>query len=161
MQRNIHLLVGFFVLIGLLALVFLSLRVSNLTEFNQGSTYRVRAYFDDIGGLKPRAAVRSAGVLVGRVTQIGFDDQRYQAEVVLELQSQVRFPKDSSAQILTAGLLGEKYIGLLPGAEAQTLVDNDRISMTQSALVLENLISQFLYNQGSNKSGPAEGKGGL
>lgn len=160
MQRNINLLVGVFVLIGLLSLVFLSLQVSNLTEFNNGPTYRVRAYFDDIGGLKPRAAVRSAGVLVGRVSEIHFDDQRYQAEVLLDIQSEVRFPKDSSAQILTAGLLGEKYIGLLPGAEAQTLVDNDRITMTQSAVVLENIISQFLYNQGSSKSGSDE-KGGL
>ncbi|NBT34135.1 MAG: outer membrane lipid asymmetry maintenance protein MlaD [Betaproteobacteria bacterium] len=151
MQRHVNLLVGFFVLLGLGALIFLSLRVSNLTESSTGPTYAVKAYFDDIGGLKPRAAVRSAGVLVGRVREIGFDDQRYQAVVTIDLVSSVRFPKDSSAQILTAGLLGEKYVGLLPGAEADSLANNDRISMTQSAVVLENIISQFLYN----KSGDA------
>ena len=158
MQRTINVLVGLFVLIGLAALLFLSLKVSNLTSMASGSSYTVVAFFDDIGGLKPRAAVRSAGVVVGRVRSIDFDDQRYQARVLLDIDSSVDFPKDSSAQILTAGLLGEKYIGLLPGADDQMLKDNDRITLTQSAVVLENIISQFLYNRdtggaGDDKSG--------
>ncbi|MEY4083187.1 MAG: hypothetical protein RL483_556 [Pseudomonadota bacterium] len=155
MQRTINLLVGLFVLLGLLALLFLSLKVSNLTTMGSGPTYTVLANFDDIGGLKPRAAVRSAGVVVGRVGQIGFDDQRYQAVVTLELNQGVKFPKDSSAQILTAGLLGEKYIGILPGAESEPLKDQDRIKLTQSAVVLENIISQFLYSRDSGGASQA------
>lgn len=147
MQKTVNLLVGTFVLLGLAALLFLSLRVSNLASWSSSSSYQLVAYFDDIGGLKPRAAVRSAGVLVGRVSSIQFDDKRYQALVTLEIDSSVAFPKDSSAQILTAGLLGEKYVGLLPGAEEQALKDKDRIQLTQSALGLENVVSQFLYNR--------------
>jgi len=150
MQKTVNLLVGTFVLLGLAALLFLSLRVSNLASGSSSSSYRLVAYFDDIGGLKPRAAVRSAGVLVGRVSSIQFDDKRYQALVTLEIDSSVAFPKDSSAQILTAGLLGEKYVGLLPGAEEQALKDKDRIQLTQSALGLESVISQFLYNRESS-----------
>lgn len=155
MQRTINVLVGLFVLLGLLALLFLALKVSNLTSIAGGPTYSVVAYFDDIGGLKPRAAVRGAGVVVGRVSSIDFDDQRYQARVLLEIDSGVEFPKDTSAQILTSGLLGEKYIGLSPGADPQPLKNNDRITMTQSAVVLENIISQFLFNRddGESKSG--------
>ena len=147
MQKTVNLLVGTFVLLGLAALLFLSLRVSNLASWSSSSSYQLVAYFDDIGGLKPRAAVRSAGVLVGRVSSIQFDDKRYQALVTLEIDSSVAFPKDSSAQILTAGLLGEKYVGLLPGAEEQALKDKDRIQLTQSALGLENVVSQFLYSR--------------
>lgn len=147
MQKTVNLLVGTFVLLGLAALLFLSLRVSNLASWSTSSSYQLVAYFDDIGGLKPRAAVRSAGVLVGRVSSIQFDDKRYQALVTLEIDSSVAFPKDSSAQILTAGLLGEKYVGLLPGAEEQALKDKDRIQLTQSALGLENVVSQFLYSR--------------
>lgn len=152
MQRTINVLVGLFVLLGLVALLFLALKVSNLTSMAGGPTYNVVAYFDDIGGLKPRAAVRGAGVVVGRVRSIDFDDQRYQARVLLEIDSGVEFPKDSSAQILTAGLLGEKYIGLSPGADPQPLKNNDRITMTQSAVVLENIISQFLFNRDAGDS---------
>lgn len=152
MQRTINVLVGLFVLLGLVALLFLALKVSNLTSMAGGPTYNVVAYFDDIGGLKPRAAVRGAGVVVGRVSSIDFDDQRYQARVLLEIDSGVEFPKDSSAQILTAGLLGEKYIGLSPGADPQPLKNNDRITMTQSAVVLENIISQFLFNRDAGDS---------
>ena len=147
MQKTVNLLVGTFVLLGLAALLFLSLRVSNLASWSTSSSYQLVAYFDDIVGLKPRAAVRSAGVLVGRVSSIQFDDKRYQALVTLEIDSSVAFPRDSSAQILTAGLLGEKYVGLLPGAEEQSLKDKDRIQLTQSALGLENVVSQFLYNR--------------
>ncbi|MEN9829826.1 MAG: outer rane lipid asymmetry maintenance protein MlaD [Pseudomonadota bacterium] len=155
MQRTINLLVGLFVLLGLVALVFLSLKVSNLMTIGSGPSYTILANFDDIGGLKPRAAVRSAGVVVGRVREIGFDDKRYQAVVTLDIQEGVAFPKDSSAQILTAGLLGEKYIGILPGAETEPLKNNDRIKLTQSAVVLENIISQFLYNRESGGANQA------
>jgi phospholipid/cholesterol/gamma-HCH transport system substrate-binding protein len=150
--RTLNIAVGFFVLLGILALLFMSLQVSNLGSSSNGKTYQVTAYFDNIGGLKPRAAVRSAGVVVGRVREIQFDDQQYQALVVIDLQAQYEFPKDSSAKILTSGLLGDNYIGLEPGADAEFLKPSDRIRMTQSAVVLENLISQFLYNRPTDSS---------
>jgi len=150
--RTLNLAVGAFVLLGILALLFMALQVSNLSGVANGSTYEVKAYFDNIGGLKPRAAVKSAGVVVGRVRAIQFDDQQYQALVMLDLDVRYRFPKDSSIKILTSGLLGDNYIGLEPGAEAEMLKANDRIRMTQSAVVLENLISQFLYNRPSDPS---------
>ena len=138
--------VGLFVLIGLAALVFLALQSANLLSINMQSTYRVTARFDNIGGLKPKAAVRSAGVVVGRVAAIGFDDQRYQANVVLDMDARYKFPKDSSMSILTSGLLGEQYIGVQPGADEKLLAAGDSVTSTQSAVVLENLIGQFLYN---------------
>jgi len=141
--------VGLFVLIGLAALVFLALQSANLLSINMQSTYRVTARFDNIGGLKPKAAVRSAGVVVGRVAAIGFDDQRYQANVVLDMDARYKFPKDSSMSILTSGLLGEQYIGVQPGADEKFLAAGDSVTSTQSAVVLENLIGQFLYNSAS------------
>ena len=150
--RNLNLAVGAFVLLGLLALLFMALQVSNLSAMHNGSTYEVKAYFDNIGGLKPRAAVKSAGVVVGRVRQIQFDDQQYQALVTLDLDTRYQFPKDTSAKILTSGLLGDNYIGLEPGADTEMLKPAQRITMTQSAVVLENLISQFLYNRPSSDS---------
>jgi len=159
--RNLNIAVGFFVLLGILALLFMSLQVSNLGSSANGKTYQVSAYFDNIGGLKPRAAVRSAGVVVGRVREIQFDDQQYQALVVLDLQERYEFPKDSSAKILTSGLLGDNYVGLEPGADSEFLKPADRILMTQSAVVLENLISQFLYNRPSDSAGSAGPQGGL
>lgn len=161
MQPKINLAVGAFLVLGLLGLLFLALKVSNLMGSSVPKGYQVYALFDDIGGLKPSSAVRSAGVLVGRVQSIDFDDQRYQARVTLLLDGNVQFPKDSSAQILTSGLLGEKYIGLQPGADTEMLASNDRIVMTQSAVVLENLISQFLYNRSSSEpsgSAPTTGQ---
>jgi phospholipid/cholesterol/gamma-HCH transport system substrate-binding protein len=155
MQRNLNLLVGLFVLLGAIALIFLSLRVSNLSGGGDaGPSYTVTAAFDNIGGLKARAAVKSAGVVVGRVREIRLDPQTYQALVVMDLTQGVPFPKDSSAKILTSGLLGEQYVGLTPGADEKMLGANDRIQMTQSAVVLENLISQFLYNR--SDPAPAE-----
>ncbi|AVO35858.1 outer membrane lipid asymmetry maintenance protein MlaD [Ottowia oryzae] len=150
--------VGLFVLIGLGALVFLALQSANLLSLSFQPTYRVTANFDNIGGLKPKAAVRSAGVVVGRVAGIGFDDQRYQARVSLDLDSRYHFPKDSSLKILTSGLLGEQYIGVEPGADDKNLASGDNVTQTQSAVVLENLISQFLYNSAAGNS-PAGGKG--
>lgn len=151
--------VGLFVLIGAAALLFLALKAGNLLSISFDSTYPVTAKFDNIGGLKPRAAVRSAGVVVGRVESITFDDQSFQARVTLELQSRFKFPKDTSAKILTSGLLGEQYIGLEPGYQDVDLAANDAIASTQSALVLENLIGQFLFNRaadaGSAASAPA------
>ena len=151
MQKSRHdVWVGLFVMIGAAALVFLALKAGNLLTLNFEKTYLVSARFDNIGGLKPRAAVKSAGVVVGRVKRISFDDKSFQATVEIEMQQQFAFPKDSSAKILTAGLLGEQYIGLEPGAEEKTLVAGDLIKQTQSAVVLETLISQFLYNKAAD-----------
>ena len=148
MQRSrIDIWVGSLVLLGALALLFVSLKAANLLSLNLQSGYMVKANFDNIGGVKPQAAVKSAGVVVGRVQNIGLDPQTYQAVVLLEIDRRYQFPKDSSLKILTSGLLGEQYIGIEPGADEKNLVDGDRIAQTQSALVLENLISQFLFNK--------------
>ena len=138
--------VGLFVLIGAAALVFLALQSANLLSLNWQPTYRVTALFDNIGGLKPKAAVRSAGVLVGRVADIRFDDQRFQAQVALEMDTRYHFPKDSSLKVLTSGLLGEQYIGLQQGAEETELKNGDTIEITSSALVLEQLTGKFMTN---------------
>jgi phospholipid/cholesterol/gamma-HCH transport system substrate-binding protein len=139
--------VGLFVLIGAAALLFLALKSANLLSFNFDSTYQVTAKFDNIGGLKSGAAVKSAGVLVGRVESITFDDKTYQARATLALQSRYAFPKDSSLKILTSGLLGEQYIGIEAGAEEKNLAQGDTVKATQSAVILENLISQFLFSK--------------
>ncbi|MEY3461215.1 MAG: outer rane lipid asymmetry maintenance protein MlaD [Pseudomonadota bacterium] len=156
--------VGLFVLIGALALLFLALKSANLLSLQLVDTsYPVAARFDNIGGLKPRAAVKSAGVVVGRVDSISFDDKNYQARVNLAMESRYLFPKDSSLKILTSGLLGEQYIGIEPGALDKNLVAGDTITQTQSAVVLENLISQFLYSKaadtGSTADAPAPAAG--
>jgi phospholipid/cholesterol/gamma-HCH transport system substrate-binding protein len=148
MQRsNKDIWVGLFVLIGAAALLFLALQSANLLSLNFQKTYPVIARFDNIGGLKPRTAVKSAGVVVGRVESISFDDKNFQANVTIGLQSQYMFPKDSSLKILTSGLLGEQYIGIEPGIDDKNLQAGDVITATQSAVVLENLIGQFLYSQ--------------
>jgi phospholipid/cholesterol/gamma-HCH transport system substrate-binding protein len=139
--------VGAFVVLGGLALLFLALKAGNLLTLSFDKGYEVTAKFDNIGGLKPRAAVKSAGVVIGRVESISFDDKTFQARVLLRLNEGVLFPKDSSAKILTAGLLGEQYIGLEAGADEKNLAAGDQIRQTQSAVVLENLIGQFLYNK--------------
>ena len=151
--------VGLFVMLGLAALVFLALQTANLLALNWQSTYRVTARFDNIGGLKPKAAVKSAGVVVGRVASIGFDDQRYQAAIALDMDTRYRFPSDSSLKILTSGLLGEQYIGIEAGADEKNLAAGDTITSTQSAVVLENLIGQFLYSKAEDGAKPA-GTGG-
>ena len=147
--------VGLFVLIGLAAVLFLALKSANLLQFSWSKDYTVTAKFDNIGGLKKGAAVKSAGVVVGRVESIQFDDDSYQAKVSLALENKYAFPKDSSLKILTSGLLGEQYVGILAGADEKNLVAGDTIGSTQSAVVLENLISQFLYNKASDASAPA------
>ena len=139
--------VGLFVLLGAAAIVFLALQSANLLNLSFQSTYRVVAKFDNIGGLKRQAAVKSAGVVVGRVESIAFDDKSFQARVTLALESRYTFPKDSSLKILTSGLLGEQYIGVQAGADEKNLAAGDTITATQSAVVLENLISQFLYSK--------------
>ena len=153
MQRsNKDVWVGLFVLIGAAAIVFLALQSANLLTLSFERGYAVTAKFDNIGGLKPKAAVRSAGVVVGRVDKITFDDQTFQAKVTLALESRYAFPKDSSLKILTSGLLGEQYLGLEAGADEKMLVAGDAISSTQSAMVLETLISQFLYSKAADGS---------
>jgi phospholipid/cholesterol/gamma-HCH transport system substrate-binding protein len=152
-KKNFDFWVGLFVLLGAAALLFLALKAGNMSSLSLDQTYEVSTRFDNIGGLKPRAAVKSAGVVVGRVKSITFDDKTFQANVTLELQSRYQFPKDSSAKILTAGLLGEQYIGLEPGGDTANLASGDRIKMTQSAVVLENLISQFLFSKAADSNG--------
>lgn len=147
--------VGLFVLIGAVAILFLALQAANLLSLNFQSTYHVSAKFDNVGGLKPKAAVRSGGVVVGRVETLTFDDKSFQARVTLALESRYAFPKDSSLKILTSGLLGEQYIGIEAGAADKNLVAGDVIAATQSAVVLENLISQFLYSKAADGTTPA------
>lgn len=146
-RKSLDFWVGLFVLLGAVALMFLALKAGNMSSFSFEKTYTVSSRFDNIGGLKPRAPVKSAGVVVGRVGDISFDNQDYRALVKLQLQENYKFPKDSSAKILTSGLLGEQYVGIEPGGDEADLADGDQIKMTQSAIVLENLISQFIYNK--------------
>ena len=149
-RRTIDLWFGAFVAAGFAALLVLSLKVGNLGAERSGEAYKVEARFDNIGGLKVRAPVRSAGVTVGRVADIHFDNARFQADVTLAIDKRYTFPKDTSAAILTSGLLGETYIGLEAGGEDKKLAAGDRIQITQSAVVLENLISQFLYSKAAD-----------
>ncbi|HEY9209088.1 outer membrane lipid asymmetry maintenance protein MlaD [Acidovorax soli] len=154
-QSKNDLWVGLFVMLGAAALVFLALQSANLLHLNFQTGYQVTARFDNIGGLKPKAAVRSAGVVVGRVASITFDDKTFQARVTLELDKQYAFPKDSSLKILTSGLLGEQYIGIEAGADENNLVAGDSLTATQSAVVLENLIGQFLYSKAEEGGKPS------
>jgi phospholipid/cholesterol/gamma-HCH transport system substrate-binding protein len=139
--------VGLFVLLGVVAFLFLALKSANLLTWSFSNDYEVSAKFDNIGGLKSGAAVKSAGVVVGRVKSIVFDAESFQAKVTLGLQAEHAFPQDSSLKILTSGLLGEQYLDISPGAEEANLAAGDLISFTQSAVILENLISQFLFSQ--------------
>ncbi|MFM7669273.1 MAG: outer membrane lipid asymmetry maintenance protein MlaD [Betaproteobacteria bacterium] len=151
-RKSLDVWVGLFVLLGALAILFLALKVGNLSTMSLGPSYTLVARFDNIGGLKPRAPVKSAGVVVGRVESIGFDDRTFQATVTLRMQADVKFPSDSAAKILTSGLLGEQYIGIEPGADDKSFSQGDRIKNTQSAIVLENLISQFLFSKAAEGS---------
>ena len=149
MERStLDLWVGLFVCAGIAALLVLAMKVGNMTSIGIGNaTYTLYANFDNIGGLKPRAPVKSAGVVVGRVTAVGFDTQRFNARVELSVDDQFKFPKDTTASILTSGLLGEQYIGLEAGGDPANLAAGETIKLTQSAVVLEKLISQFLYSK--------------
>ncbi len=160
-KKGIEILVGLFVLLGMAGLVFLSLQAANLASFGNSDTYTLQARFDNIGGLKARAPVRSAGVTIGRVTSIALDGQTYQGVVTLAIERGLQFPRDTSAKILTAGLLGDQYIGLEPGADEKMLPPGETITQTQSAVVLESLIGQFINRSaaeaGSASPAPAAG----
>jgi phospholipid/cholesterol/gamma-HCH transport system substrate-binding protein len=153
-RRQLETLVGFFVLAGALALVFLSLKAANLASFSFDSSYHLIARFDNVGGLKVRAPVKSAGVTVGRIAAINFDNRSFQGVVTFDIDGRYQFPVDTSAKILTSGLLGDQYVGLDPGGDDKNLKSGDTIKLTQSAVVLENLIGQFLYNKAAE--GPAK-----
>lgn len=159
-KRALETMVGLFVLLGIAGALFLSLKAANLASFGERKGYTVSAKFDNIGGLKPRAPVRSAGVTIGRVQSIKLDPKTFQGVVTMEINNDVRFPKDSSAKILTAGLLGDLYIGMEPGADEKELVAGDVIRQTQSAVVLENLIGQMIFNKAADAgdSGPPDKK---
>jgi phospholipid/cholesterol/gamma-HCH transport system substrate-binding protein len=146
-RATLDLWVGFFVAIGLASLGFLALKVGNLGNSSNNETYTLQAKFDNIGGLKVRGAVKSAGVVVGRVSQITFDPQNYVAAVTLQVDSRYQFPKDTFATINTSGLLGEQYVGFEVGGDTEMLKPGETITKTQSAVVLEKLISQFMFNK--------------
>lgn len=153
MNRTIlDLWVGIFVVLGAVALVFLSFKVGNLGEGSYSKTYTVTGRFDNIGGLKVKAPVKSAGVVVGRVSRIVYNPEIYRAEVSFFIDSKYAFPKDTSASILTSGLLGEQYVGLDPGGDPDDLQDGDQLTLTQSAVILEKLIGQFLFSKASEAS---------
>jgi phospholipid/cholesterol/gamma-HCH transport system substrate-binding protein len=154
-RTTLDLWVGMFVVAGIAALVVLALKVGNLSTYNVSDTYQLQAYFSNIGGLKPQASIKSAGVLVGRVTAITLDTSRYEAKVVMSVDKRYQFPKDTFANILTSGLLGEQYIGLMPGGDEKMLANGEELKKTQSAVVLEDLIGKFIYNK-AESSGPAK-----
>lgn len=152
-RTTLDLWVGIFVAAGVAAMIGLAMKVGNLTSSQIGETYSVKAAFENIGGLKVRAPVKSAGVVVGRVGDIRFNDETYEAEVTLKIDTHFRFPKDTFANIYTSGLLGEQYIGLDAGGDEEQLQNGDKIEHTQDAVVLEKLIGQFLYSKASEGGG--------
>ncbi|MCC4115077.1 outer membrane lipid asymmetry maintenance protein MlaD [Aromatoleum toluclasticum] len=154
-RTTLDLWVGFFVVIGVAALMFLAFKVGNLGAANGGETYLVTGQFDNIGGLKVRAPVKSAGVVVGRVKEIRFDSKTYRAVVSLSLDATYQFPRDTIGTILTSGLLGEQYVGLEPGGDEAMLKTGDALQITQSAVVLEKLIGQFMFDKAAEGSAPA------
>jgi phospholipid/cholesterol/gamma-HCH transport system substrate-binding protein len=156
-RKGIETLVGGFVLLGLIGLVFLALQAANLGASGGGATYSLTASFDNIGGLKPRAPVRVAGVTVGRVKSIGVDPLTFKGVVKIDIEKAYNFPKDTAAKILTSGLLGDQYIGLEPGGDDANLGDGGVIAQTQSAVVLENLIGQFLTSRADTAGTAASG----
>jgi phospholipid/cholesterol/gamma-HCH transport system substrate-binding protein len=149
-RTTLDLWVGAFVVAGVLALTFLAFKVGNLGSYNPSETYTLKASFNNIGGLKATASVRSAGVLIGRVTEIKLNPQRYEAEVTLSIDKRYQFPKDSLISILTSGLLGEQYIGLKPGADDDMLKNGEAIKQSRSAFVLEDLIGQVVASKAEN-----------
>ncbi len=157
-RSTIDVWVGTFVAAGFAALLFLALKVGNMASFSLDKTYDVKAKFANIGGLKPRAAIKSAGVVVGRVSNIQFDNTSFEAIVTFTIDAKYQFPKDTSAKILTSGLLGEQYVGLEAGGDSEMLKEGGTVRLTQSAVVLENLISQFLFNKAAEEKEPKDGK---
>ncbi|MGE5641264.1 MAG: outer membrane lipid asymmetry maintenance protein MlaD [Clostridia bacterium] len=158
-RSTIDLWVGIFVAAGFAALLFLALKVGNLASFSSTQTYQVYAKFANIGGLKVRAPIKSAGVVVGRVADIRFDNESYEAIVAMNIDTAYQFPRDTTAKILTSGILGEQYLGLEAGGDGVMLKSGDRLRLTQSAVVLENLISQFLFNKAAEGKEPAKDPG--
>ncbi len=150
-RATIDIWVGIFVAAGFAGLLFLALKVGNLASFSTAQTYQVQAKFANIGGLKVRAPIKSAGVVVGRVADVRFDNETYEAIVTFNIDSRYQFPRDTAAKILTSGLLGEQYVGLEAGGDGVMLKSGDRLRLTQSAVVLENLISQFLFNKAAEE----------
>ena len=159
-RSTIDIWVGAFVAVGFAGLLFLALKVGNLASFSTAEAYQLQAKFANIGGLKVRAAIKSAGVVVGRVSNVTFDNESYEAIVTFNVDAQYKFPRDTSAKILTSGLLGEQYVGLEAGGDGVMLKQGDRLRLTQSAVVLENLISQFLFNKAAEGKEGKEGKDG-
>lgn len=153
-RSTIDLWVGVFVVAGVGALLFLALKVGNLATFSNNQSYQVHAKFANIGGLKVRAPIKSAGVVVGRIQDIRFDNESYEAIVTMNLDAAYQFPRDTTAKILTSGILGEQYVGLEAGGDGVMLKSGDRLRLTQSAVVLENLISQFLFNKAAEGKEP-------
>ena len=153
-RSTIDLWVGIFVVVGMAALLFLALKVGNLASFSNSQVYEVKAKFANIGGLKVRAPVKSAGVVVGRIADIRFDNDSYEALVTMNVDQQYKFPRDTTAKILTSGILGEQYVGLEAGGDAKMLEAGGTLRLTQSAVVLENLISQFLFSKAAEGKDP-------
>ena len=159
MQRTVmDLWVGLFVIVGIGALLVLALKVGNMGTYSAAQSYILIGNFENIGGLKIRAPVKSAGVVVGRVTDIQFNTQTFDAAVTMSIDSRYQFPKDTFASILTAGLLGEQYIGLAAGGDDIVLKDGDKIMKTNSAIVLEDMIGRFLFNKASEGDGSGKDK---
>ena len=157
-RTTIDLWVGIFVALGVAALLGLAMKVGNLTSSKIGDTYSVTAAFENVGSLKPNAPVKSAGVVVGRVDNIAFNPASYEAIVTFKVDKRYAFPKDTFANIYTAGLLGEQYVGLEAGGDEEVLKNGDKISKTQDAIVLEKMISQFLFNKASETEEKADAK---
>jgi len=157
-RAAIDIWVGLFVAAAFAGLLFLAMKVGNLASFSTAQTYQVQAKFANIGGLKVRAPIKSAGVVVGRVADVRFDNESYEAIVTFNLDSRYQFPRDTAAKILTSGLLGEQYVGLEAGGDGVMLKGGDRLRLTQSAVVLENLISQFLFNKAAEDKDAKETK---
>ena len=157
-RSTIDIWVGAFVAAGFGGLLFLALKVGNLASFSTANTYQVEAKFANIGGLKVRAPIKSAGVVVGRVSKLRFDNESYEAIATFDIDANYQFPRDTSAKILTSGLLGEQYVGLEAGGDGTMLKAGDKLRMTQSAVVLENLISQFLFNKAAEGKDEKGGK---
>ena len=155
-RTALDLWVGIFVVAGLAALSVLALKVGNLSSYNMSETYQLQAYFSNVGGLKSQASIKSSGVLIGRVAMISLDPERYEAKVTMNIDKRYHFPKDTFANILTSGLLGEQYIGMIPGGDTELLKAGDEIKKTQSALVMEDLIGKFLYSKADEPKQPAK-----
>jgi len=152
--RNLEITVGAFVVLAILAMIMLSLKVSNLASYGaEDNVYEIQAQFENIGGLKVRSPVSAGGVRVGKVADISYNNEQFTAVVTMQLEGAYKFPLDTSASILTAGLLGEQYVGLEPGGDEEYLVQGGEIELTQSALVLERVIGQFLFSKAQEKQG--------